>query len=200
MHLIFLLNIFYTCLCNVRTVELDWIYIFEIFVRAPAGTYMILDRSRRSKSSFARGYSVNRFTCESIKFYSRIWRINQSDSSLKIPFSKNFFLEKCHSLKISFSQNFLLAKSLSCKMSFSQNIILLEKSLAKIPPRTWRLFIVVRSVGGWVGDGGTGRDGTGRDGGLDVFWHATGDHSNFFGDFFFFQKLSKKILKLIQLD
>ena len=117
-------------------VELDRIYIFERFVRAPARTHMILDRSRRSKSSFARGYSVNRFTRESINFYSRIWRINQSDSSLKIPFSQNPFLEKFLSRKMSFSQNFFLAKSLSRKMSFSQNLILLEKSLAKIPPRT----------------------------------------------------------------
>ena len=116
-------------------VELDRIYIFERFVRAPARTHMILDRSRRSKSSFARGYSVNRFTRKSINFYSRIWRINQSDSSLKIPFSKNSFLQKCPSLKISFSQNPFLAKCPSRKISsflksLSQKFLLVREGFS----------------------------------------------------------------------
>ena len=119
MHLIFLINIFYTSLCNVRTVELDRIYIFERFVRAPARTHMILDRSRRSKSSFARGYSVNRFTRESINFDSRIWR-NQSIGF----FSQNPFLSKSLSRKIPFSKNVLLSKFLSRKIPFSQNVLL----------------------------------------------------------------------------
>ena len=140
-------------------VELDQIYIFERFVRAPARTHMILDRSRRSKSSFARGYSVNRFTRESINFYSRIWRINQSDSSLKIPFSQNSFLEKFLSRKMSFSQNFFLAKCPSRKISsflksLSQKFLLVREGFS---------LLYVRWVGGWLVGG---RDGAAV---LDVF-------------------------------
>ena len=145
-------------------VELDRIYIFERFVRAPARTHMILDRSRRSKSSFARGYSVNRFTRESINFYSRILesinRILLSKSlSLKIPFSKNSFLEKCPSLKISFSQNPFLAKCPSRKISsflksLSQNFLLVREGFS---------LLYVRWVGGWLVGG---RDGAAV---LDVF-------------------------------
>ena len=114
--------------------------------------------ARGEVNLLSRGCSVNRSTRESIDFDSRIRRINQSDSSLKIPFSKNSFLEKCLSLKISFSQNVLLSKSQSRKCP-SRKISSFLKSLSQkfLLVREGFSFLYVRSVGVWVCGGGTGQ-------------------------------------------
>ena len=121
--------LFFTYLCNVRTVELIRIYIFERFVRAPARACLTLDRSRRSKSSFTRlfGQSLD----------SRIdrFRFKDSENQSIIFFSQNPFLEKFLSRKMSFSQNFFLAKCPSRKISsffksLSQKFLLVREGFS----------------------------------------------------------------------